>query len=663
MRKTESRYKLKNLIFIVLIFLVVIAIILVLNYNKKVQLTGKLILYTSVPIDTINKVKAEFEKRQPGIELDIFRSGTGKVMERIYSEIDPRVAGLIQADLIWVDDFTEGEKLKNRGQLLKYKSTQADNIISFLKDKDDYYYAARLINMIIAYNTNDVKKIPTSYSDLLNPEYKGRIGIVNPNYSESALYTVVTLAQSEEFGWDYFVRLYENKLQIMKDDTSLNQAIADGELDMGITVDFMVRELKNKSYDIPIDYIYPEEGVVLIPSPIAIVRDCQNLPAAQVFVDFILSKEGQKLLSSQGITPVRLDVIPPSGVPTISQMKVIPSNPEGILIIKENSRNIFTGIFQGKQVEGTTEKTATLYTSVPINIIEELRYKFEVQNPGVYIKIHQASTGKLIEKINQETKEGLIQADLIWVADFAVAEELKKKGVLLPYRPLEAAEMIKILKDKDGYYTAGGLLIMVVAYNTDKVTTKPTGYRDLLNKKYKTRIGHDTPETSGPLLYFMGTLLQDKDFGEKFFKRLKENLPQIQTSTQTTKKIASGELDMGITMDYTVRKLLKENPGAPIDYLYPNDGVVLVPSPIAIFQDTYHPQTAMLFIRYILSKKGQTLLRDLGGFIPVRLDVSPPEKIASITQLKVIPSNKEWIAENRDYIISKFVKIYGLPNK
>jgi ABC-type molybdate transport system substrate-binding protein len=83
MKKTESKYKYKNLIFIVLIFLVVIVLILVLNYTKKAQITGKLILYTSVPIDTINKVKAEFEKRQPGIELDIFRSGTGKVMERI----------------------------------------------------------------------------------------------------------------------------------------------------------------------------------------------------------------------------------------------------------------------------------------------------------------------------------------------------------------------------------------------------------------------------------------------------------------------------------------------------------------------------------------------------------------------------------------------------
>ena len=660
MRKKESRYKLKNMIFIILIFLVAIVAILVLNYGKKAQLTGKLMLYTSVPIDTVNKVKAEFKKRQPGIELNIFRSGTGEVMNRIYSEIDE---GQIQADLIWVADFTVGEELKNRGQLLKYKSPQADNIISFLKDKDDYYYAARLLNMIIAYNTDSVKKIPTSYRDLLNPEHKGKIVLADPSYSGAALYTMITLAQTEEFSWDYFVRLYENEMQIIKGNTSLIQAIADGELDMGITIDFMVRDLINKNPGIPIDYIFPEEGVVLVPSPIAITKDCQNLPAAKVFIDFILSKEGQEFLSAQGITPVRRDVAPPPGVPTITQMKVIPSNPEEILIVKEDSESIFSDIFQGKQVEGTTEKTITLYTSVPINIIEELRYEFESQSPGVYLKIYRASTGKVVEKINKEIEEGLIKADLIWVANFAVGEELKKKGVLLSYSPPEAAEILDILKDKDGYYTAGRLLIMVIAYNTDNVTIKPTGYWDLLNKKYRNKIGHDTPETSGSLLYFVGTLLQDKDFGEDFFKRLKENLPQIQTSTNTTKKIANGVLDMGITIDFTVRKLLKENPDAPIDYIYPTDGVVLVPSPIAIFKDTQHHQAAMLFVRYILSKEGQTLLRDLGGFMPVRLDVSPPEKIVSITQLKVIPSDREWIRENKDYIISKFVEIYGLPIK
>jgi iron(III) transport system substrate-binding protein len=517
--------------------------------------------------------------------------------------------------------------------------------------------------MIIAYNTDNVKKIPSSYRDLLNPEYKGKIVLADPNYSGAALYTVVNLAQTEEFGWDYFVRLYENEMQIVKGNTSLIQTIADGKLDMGITIDFMVRELKNKNPDISIDYIFPEEGVVLVPSPIAIAKDCQNLLAAKAFVDFILSKEGQEFLSAQGITPVRLDVIPPSGVPTITQMKVIPSNPEEILILKEDSKNIFIDIFQGKQVEGTTEKTATLYTSVPINTIEELRYEFEAQNPGIYIKIYRDCTYKVVEKINKEIEEELIQADLIWVGDFTVGEELKKKRVLLPYSPPEAVEILDILKDKDGYYTGGRLHITVVAYNTDNVTTKPTGYRDLLNKKYNTRIGHDTPVTSSCFLYFVGTLLQDKDYGEEFFKRLKENLPQIQTRAQTMKKIASGELDMGITFDFTVRKFLKENPDASIDYIYPNDGVVLMPSPIAIFKGTRHHQAAMLFVRYILSKRGQTLLRDLGGFMPVRLDVSPPEKIVSITQLKVIPSDKEWISEQRDYIISKFIEIYRAPSE
>ena len=120
---------------------------------------------------------------------------------------------------------------------------------------------------------------------------------------------------------------------------------------------------------------------------------------------------------------------------------------------------------------------------------------------------------------------------------------------------------------------------------------------------------------------------------------------------------------MGITIDFTVRKLLKENPGAPIDYIYPEDGVVMVPSPIAIFKSSRYIEGAMVFVRYILSKKGQTLLRDLGGFVPVRLDVSPPERITSITQLRVIPSDKDGIRRHKDEIISKFIDIYGHRKK
>ncbi len=303
--------------------------------------------------------------------------------------------------------------------------------------------------------------------------------------------------------------------------------------------------------------------------------------------------------------------------------------------------------------------TITLYTSVPTAIIEELKQEFEAENPGMYLEIFRKGTSAVVEKIDEEIAAGQVQADVIWVANFTVGEDLKEKGVLLPYTPPESTEIPDILKDETGYYYAGRLLIMVVAYNTDTATTIPTGYKDLLNERHHGRIGHDTAETSGSILYFVGTLLQDADFGEEFFIALADNSPQIQTSTKTTQRIADGELDMGITIDYTVRKLLMENPSAPIDYIYPEAGVVMVPSPIAIFKDSQNIEVAKVFERYILSKKGQTVLRDLGGFVPVRLDVTPPERITSITQLKVIPSDKDWITEHKDEIVSKFIDIFG----
>jgi len=651
MKITQRALTVKVLASIIITCLIIIAIP---GCRKKAS--GRVVLYTSVPTDIINEIESEFKKVQPGVELDIFRSGTGKIMAKIYEEIE---TGRIQADVIWVADFTIGEELKNASQLLKYESPEAAQIIPLLKDKDGYYCAARLLNMIIAYNTDKVKEKPTGYRDLLNPDYKGRICLADPGYSGAALYTVATLVQSEEHGWDYFSRLYENGMQIVESNAPLNQAIADSELWMGITIDYMTRGKKIKEPNVPIDYVFPEEGAVLVPSPIAITIDSRNVEAAKSFIDFILSKEGQELMSVQGVAPVRLDVTPPSGIQTINQMRVMPSDPTEILRVKEDTKRIFAELFQGKQVEGTRDKTITLYTSVPEAIVEELRYDFETQAPGTYLKVYRKGTSAVVKRINEEIAAGKIEADLIWVADFTVGEALKEKGVLLPFTPPEATEIPNILKSKEGYYHAGRLLIMVVAYNTNAVTAKPTGYKDLLDSKYHGRIGHDTPEKSGSLMYFVGTLCQDADFGWEFLKALGKNMPRIQTSTQTTKKIASGELDIGITIDFTVRKLLKENPDAPIDYIYPEAGVVMVPSPIAIFKESRNIQVAKAFVRYILSKKGQTLLRDLGGFVPVRLDVTPPERITSITQLRVIPTDKNWIRVHRDEIVSDFIDIFG----
>ena len=300
-----------------------------------------------------------------------------------------------------------------------------------------------------------------------------------------------------------------------------------------------------------------------------------------------------------------------------------------------------------------------LYTSVPTAVIEEIEVHFEEAFPAVDLQIYRAGTGDVIARVKDELAAGRIGADLIWVADFTVGEDLKRQGALLQYTPPEADSLLTTMRDEDGYYYAGRLLNMVVAYNTNTVSIPPNGYEDLLAPQYYGRVGHATPETSGAFLYFMGTLLHDPVYGEDFFHQLAANEPSIQTNTITTASIAAGELDIGITIDFTVRKLLKGDPGAPIQFVFPETGVVMVPSPIAIFKDASNVEGAKVFERYILSKEGQTLLRDIAGLVPVRLDVIPPGSITSITQIIVMPSNNDWIRENKESIVSKFVDIFG----
>ncbi len=134
---------------------------------------------------------------------------------------------------------------------------------------------------------------------------------------------------------------------------------------------------------------------------------------------------------------------------------------------------LMTTVVPGCQKEVKPTGTITLYTSVPTAIIEELKQEFEAENPGMYLRIYRKGTSAVVKKINEEIAAGEIQADVIWVANFTVGEELKEKGDLLHYTPPEAAEIPDILKDADGYYCAGRLLIMVVAYNTDTVTAIP----------------------------------------------------------------------------------------------------------------------------------------------------------------------------------------------
>jgi len=231
-----------------------------------------------VPAGVIADIETAFEEEYPAVDLQVYRAGTGDVMARVEEEL---AAGRIGADLIWVADFTVGEALKEQGVLLQYRPDEADALLPTLQDEEGYYYAARLLNMVVAYNTHTTERI------------------------------------------------------------------AAGELDIGITIDFTVRRLLLENPDAPIDFVYPQTGIVMVPSPIAIFRDASNVGAAKAFERYILSGSGQALLRDlAGVVPVRLDVTPPDGVESITQLRVIPADPAWIHAHHDQVLSIFSALYQ-----------------------------------------------------------------------------------------------------------------------------------------------------------------------------------------------------------------------------------------------------------------------------------------------------------------------------
>ncbi len=291
------------------------------------EVKGVIDFYTSIPKDMAIELIKMFNKKYPNVRVNLFRSGTAKVMAKLMAEVE---SGRIVADVIWVADPASIILLKQKGLLLKYVPPEAA-LIPY-KDPDGYWIAGRVILQVIAYNTKMIKEPPTSWKDLISPTYIEKLpkewrstswlAMPNPLYSGAVTATVYAL--SNKYGWDYFSKLRKLGVVVEKSNGAVLKGILMGKYPVGITLDYMVRGAEAKGE--PIKMVIPKDGAILIPSPIAILKTTKYPEAAKVFVRFMLSKEVQEMLAKWGIIPARIDVSPPAGTPPLSQIPAITIN-------------------------------------------------------------------------------------------------------------------------------------------------------------------------------------------------------------------------------------------------------------------------------------------------------------------------------------------------
>ena len=279
---------------------------------------GKLVLYTSQPERDATQTVAGFKQANPGVDVEVFRSGTTEVMGKLAAEFS---AGQPKADVLLIADAASMEALKRDGRLLAYPNANVSGLASGSFDADKTYFGSKLITTGIVVNTA-AKSRPASWADLAKPEYKGQVAMPSPLYSGAAAIMLGTMTARPDLGWTFFEKLKAGEAVAMRGNGAVVTAVANGEKSYGVLVDFMAFNAKAKGS--PVDFIFPAEGLPAVTEPVAILKTTANAPAAKAFVDFILSTDGQKLAASMGYIPARAGVGMPAWYPAGMKIHLMP---------------------------------------------------------------------------------------------------------------------------------------------------------------------------------------------------------------------------------------------------------------------------------------------------------------------------------------------------
>lgn len=317
-RGKGDKMKIKEASMLKRTLLILITSLLLIGVAFATAAVDTIVLYTSVPIELATKFANEFMKEYKDIKLEVFRAGSTDVINKIWAENE---AGGVKGDVLWLADAAAYYTFRDKGLLLAYKSPEAVNVPAELKDPNGFFTGARIINMILGINTNLIKdrsKVRT-WADLLS--YGKKASMANPLYSGSNFMVTATFVHNSG-GWAYFEEARKRDLQILRGNADVARGLASGEFAVAMVLDYMVNDYKNQGA--PVDIIWPEDGTISIPSPVAIMSATKKVEASKRFIDFCLSKKGQELMVQDGVLPVRSDVNPPKGMPTLDKIKLMP---------------------------------------------------------------------------------------------------------------------------------------------------------------------------------------------------------------------------------------------------------------------------------------------------------------------------------------------------
>jgi iron(III) transport system substrate-binding protein len=299
---------------------------------------GKLVIYTGVERAAAQILVDAFEKKYPFIAAETVRASSSKLATRLDAEIE---SNRVQGDLFEFSLLYLTTSLQQRGEILQYDSPE---YAKYPKEYSapGYWAASGVSNVIILLNTRKVDEanFPQSWWDLTKPYWRNKLTIDNLEVSGTGYNWLIALVNNESIGWRFIEALGKNKPGLERGHAGMAQKVAAGEYAGAAEMaDFHLKNIRDAAASVPVRGVWPKEGVPSEPWTAGILKRAPHPNAARLFLDFLLSREGQALyVQTMGWTSARSDVAAPGYKEMPPEIKILKSSlsPDEALKVRDD---------------------------------------------------------------------------------------------------------------------------------------------------------------------------------------------------------------------------------------------------------------------------------------------------------------------------------------
>jgi iron(III) transport system substrate-binding protein len=305
---------------------------------------GKVVLYSSMDLPVGEKLGKAFEAQYPEIAVQIERSGSERLFQRVNQEF---ASNIHAADIINSSDASHFIPWKKSSWLAPFVS---DDIAKYFPDQyrdgDGMFATTRLWLSSIAYNTNLVKPedAPKSFADLLDAKWAGKMVKGHPAYSGTIM--TATFQMVRELGWDYFEKLAKQRVMQVQSSTDPPKKLSLGERAvMADGNEYGVVLLKEAGQ--PVEPVYPVEGTPTISGPTGIFATAPHPNAARLFQAWLHTRETQQFfIDYTAQYSAHVQVQPKPGRRKISDIKLMKEDAAGVETMTEEIKTRYSRLFR-----------------------------------------------------------------------------------------------------------------------------------------------------------------------------------------------------------------------------------------------------------------------------------------------------------------------------